>query len=213
MVGVTDWPTGVNVSDVEEMVATVGYSVWRRYRKYVELADLKQELMLFSWRKREKIAEYLVRDEEESPLRKRQGEAAYMKSLSRAAERYCRKMKAQAVGYSPRDEFFYSRTLLEDLIGVMVNGMSDMAQQTDERTRTARDPSEGGNTQAMMADLKIALEALDNDAYAMVMMAYGDQVPTRVIAETWGITRQAVDQRLERATAKLVRALGGPNPY
>lgn len=210
---VMDWPDGVNVSDIEEMCATIGYSVWKRYRKYVELPDLRQELMLFSWRKRDKVAEYLVRDEEENPIRKRQGEAAYLKSLTRAAERYCRKMKAQVVGYSPRDEFFYSRTLLEDLIGVMVNGMSDMAQQVDERVKGSRDPSEGGNTQAMMADLKRALDTLDHDAYAMVMMAFGDQVPTRVIAETWGITRQAVEQRLERTTAKLVRALGGDNPY
>lgn len=210
---VMDWPDGVNVSDIEEMCATIGYSMWKRYRKYVELPDLRQELMLFSWRKRDKVAEYLVRDEEENPIRKRQGEAAYLKSLTRAAERYCRKMKAQVVGYSPRDEFFYTRTLLEDLIGVMVNGMSDMAQQVDERVKVSRDPSEGGNTQAMMADLKRALDTLDHDAYAMVMMAFGDQVPTRVIAETWGITRQAVEQRLERTTAKLVRALGGDNPY
>lgn len=206
------WPEGVDQNELEELCATVAYSVWKRYRKYVELPDLRQELMLFSWRKRDKVAEYLVRDEE-NPLRKRQGEAAYMKSLSRAAERYCRKCKAQAVGYSPRDEYFYHRTLIEDLIGVIVNGQTDQAGQTDERTRGARDASEGGNVQAMVADVKRALGTLDSDSYALAMMAFGEQLPTRVLADTWGITRQAVEQRLERVAKKLVYELGGENPY
>jgi RNA polymerase sigma factor (sigma-70 family) len=124
-------------------------------------------------------------------------------------------MKAQATGYSTRDEFFYNRVLLEDLIAAQANGLGSLAGQTsdDDRVRGARDPSEGGNTQAMLADVQKALGTLDPDSYAIVMMAYGDEVPTRVIGETFGITRQAVEQRLDRAMTKVLSALGGESPW
>jgi len=46
-----------------------------------------------------------------------------------------------------------------------------------------------------------------------VMMAYGDAVPTRVLAETFGVTRQAIEQRLDRAMSKLLQNLGGESPW
>ena len=136
-----------------------------------------------------------------------------MKALSRVGERYCRRQKAAAVGYKTRDEYFYNRVLLEDLIAVEAGGMSSLAGQTDDRVRGTQDPSEGGNTQAMLADLQSALAKLDPDSFALVMMAYGDAVPTRVLAETFGVTRQAIEQRLDRAMSKLLQNLGGESPW
>lgn len=166
---------------------------------------------MWAWRKRDKVHEYLARD---PGADRRRGEAALMKALSRVAERYCRRMKAQATGYSTRDEFFYNRVLLEDLIGAQANGLSSLVGQTsEERVRGTQDPSEGGNTQAMLADVQRALGSLDPDSYAMVMMAYGDEVPTKTIAETWGVSRQAIEQRLDRAMTKVLSALGGESPW
>jgi RNA polymerase sigma factor (sigma-70 family) len=208
---VNTWPEGVTEEDVHDIVAGVAVAVARRYRRFVEVPDVRQELLMWAWRKRDKVHEYLAR---EPGANRRRGEAALMKALSRVAERYCRRMKAQATGYSTRDEFFYNRVLLEDLIAAQANGLSTLVGQTsEERVRGTQDPSEGGNTQAMLADIQSALGVLDPDSYAMVMMAYGDEVPTRVIGETFGITRQAVEQRLDRAMARVLSALGGESPW
>ncbi len=208
---VTTWPEGVSEEDVHDIVASVAFAIARRYRRFVEVPDVRQELLMWAWRKRDKVHEYLARD---PGADRRRGEAALMKALSRVAERYCRRMKAQATGYSTRDEFFYNRVLLEDLIGAQANGLSSLVGQTsEERVRGTQDPSEGGNTQAMLADIQSALGVLDPDSYAMVMMAYGDEVPTRVIGETFGITRQAVEQRLDRAMTRVLSALGGESPW
>jgi RNA polymerase sigma factor (sigma-70 family) len=104
--------------------------------------------------------------------------------------------------------------LLEDLIGAQANGLSSLVGQTsEERVRGTQDPSEGGNTQAMLADVQRALGSLDPDSYAMVMMAYGDGVPTKVIGETFDVSRQAVEQRLDRAMTKVLQSLGGESPW
>lgn len=205
------WPEGVSEEDVHDIVAGVAAAVGRRYRRFVEVPDVRQELLMWSWRKRDKVHEYLAR---EPGADRRRGEAALMKALSRVAERYCRRMKAQASGYTTRDEFFYNRVLLEDLISAQANGLSSLVGQTsEERVRGTQDPSEGGNTQAMLADVQRALGKLDPDAYAMVMMAYGDGLPTKVIGETFDISRQAVEQRLDRAMTKVLSALGGESPW
>lgn len=206
----TTWVGDVDEADVKDICAVVASSVAKRYRKYVEVPDLRQELLMWAWRKRDKVAEYLDR---EPGGARRQGEAALMKALSRVGERYCRRQKAAVVGYKTRDEYFYNRVLLEDLIAVETGGMSSLSGQTDDRVRGTQDPSEGGNTQAMLADIQSALKVLDPDSFAIVMMAYGDAVPTRVIAETFGITRQAVEQRLNRAMSKVLHALGGESPW
>lgn len=206
----TEWVGGVDESDVHDICASVANSVARRYRRFVEVSDVRQELLTWAWRKRDKVAEYLDR---EPGSARRQGEAALMKALSRVAQRYCRRMKAQVSGYSPRDEYFYSRVLIEDLIAVEANGMGAQAEQTNDRVRVVRDPSEGGNAQAMLADVQRGLATLDPDALALVMMAYGDGVPTKVLAETWGVTRQAIEQRLDRAMTKVLTFLGGDNPW
>lgn len=204
------WPDGVDQEDVTDIAGAVAYSVSRRYRRFVEAADVRQELLMWAWRKRAKVAEYLDR---EPGAARRRGEAALMKAMSREAERYCRRLKAQVSGYSTRDEYFYNRVLLEDLIAAHVNGLGSQAEQTDDRQRVTRDPSEGGNAQAMLADVQKALQSLEPDAYSMVLMAYGDAVPTRVLAETFGITRQAVEQRLDRAMTRVLSALGGESPW
>ena len=206
----TSWVGNVDESDVRDICAAVAASLSKRYRRYVEVPDVRQELLMWAWRKREKVAEYLDR---EPGGARRQGEAALMKALSRVGERYCRRQKAAAVGYKTRDEYFYNRVLLEDLIAVEAGGMSSLAGQTDDRVRGTQDPSEGGNTQAMLADLQSALAKLDPDSFALVMMAYGDAVPTRVLAETFGVTRQAIEQRLDRAMSKLLQNLGGESPW
>ena len=206
----TTWIGNVEEGDVHDICAAVAVSVAKRYRRYVEVPDLRQELLTWAWRKRDKVGEYLDR---EPGSARRQGEAALMKALSRVAERYCRRQKADAVGYKTRDEYFYNRVLLEDLIAVESGGMASLAGQTDERVRGTQDPSEGGNTQAMLADLQKALAQLEPDTYALVMMAYGDAVPTKVLAETFDVTRQAIEQRLDRAMSKLLQLLGGESPW
>lgn len=200
----SDWPDGVNQEDVYDIIDGVTASLTRRYRQWTTPDDIRQELRLWSWRKREKIATYLVR---EDTGKRRAGEAAYMKSLARHGDRYCRREKAKISGYEPDDEFFYTPTLIEACIAAHVQGLSALQAQVGE-LKVVRDPAEGGNMMTMITDVAGALSKLEPDQRALLIQLHGIGTDPVLIARMSGVSRQAVHQRAERAIKKMLRVLG-----
>lgn len=199
-----DWPTGVNEEDVFDLIDGVTASLTRRYRQFTQPDDIRQELRLYAWKKRNKFAEYLVRESEGS---KRAGEAAFMKSIMRWGEKYCRREKAKIIGYQPSDEFFYNPGLVETLIAAGVQGMSVLANQTTTRANT--DPAEGGNAVVMIIDVATALDRLEPEQKHLLLELHGAGVDPKVIAVRDGVSRQAIGQRNDRALRRLIMLLGG----
>lgn len=205
-----EWPQGLDVEDMTDIVGSVAGSLSRQYGGFVTIDDVRQELMLWCWRKREKVAEYLVRDDAAD---RKSGASALMKSLYREGAKYCRREKATASGYEVSDEFFYSTALIEDLIGVIVDGGSAFASQGPTIGRSGGDPAEGGNLMTMIADVQVALDALDEERRDLLLRVHGEGVTYDVIAEEQGVTPQAVRQKATRAAVQVVRNLGGESPW
>lgn len=207
----TSWPEGVNPDDVEDIVSIVAGSLHRTYRQHSELDDIKQTLNEWCWRKREKVAEYLVRDD---PKERKSGQAAMMRSLHREGARHCRREKAAKSGYEVSDEFFYSTALVEDVLKVIVNGGPALqGKQQEHGGKNMGDPAEGGNMVAVVADINREIERLDDDTRNLMVSLLGLGVPAEKLAEQRGVTPQAVRQKVQRACVRVVRELGGETPW
>lgn len=90
------------VTEFGDQVEKAAVTVWPRYRASTSLDDVRQAV----W-------EWLVSHEETA----RRLEPGYLnRRLRTAAERFCRKEKAQRSGYEPADEYFYSEKKLAQLI-------------------------------------------------------------------------------------------------
>jgi DNA-directed RNA polymerase specialized sigma24 family protein len=198
------WPEGVDERDVYDIIDGVVASLTRKYRSFVKPDDVRQELRLQAWKKRDKFAEYLTREDEG---KRRAGEAAFMKSMHRYGDRWCRREKARISGYDPGDEYFYPPALIEQLIAAHGQGLTSLAHQGGEKRTT--DPAEGGNLVVMIFDVTQALDVLDGPMRALLFEVFADGVPVAKIANREGVSEQAVRQKIERALRKLVQELGG----
>lgn len=203
-----DWPEGVNQDDVLELIDAVAGSVFRKYRKYVTVDDLRQEMRLHAWKRRSKFAEYLTREDEG---KRRAGEAAFMKAMHRVGESYARREKARQDGYDPTDEFFYTNTLVEAVIAAQLHGTL-LTPLSNER-RSPTDPAEGGNQIIMMIDVSDAISRLEPAAQTLLREVFGLQIPITDIAAREGVTQQAIRGRVDRAMRRILWSLGGDNPH
>lgn len=94
--------TGDMVADFKDNVKVSAAAVSPRYRRYVTHEDVEQAV----W-------EWLLSHEETA----RNLQPGYLnRRLRTAAERYCRKEKAQRAGYEVIDEYFYSEKQLARLV-------------------------------------------------------------------------------------------------
>ena len=202
----SQWPEDI-AEDIDDLVRITSSSVTKRYWKYVPASDIRQAVEEHAWRNRSKICKYL-RDEN-----RKAGWAAASKALHRAGDRYARKAKADRLGYSPRDEFFYDKILVSEVIRYAVSGVAPVPDEEAGYVRAPRDPAEGGNLQAMLADVTGAMSLLEVEEATLLVGRYGEDRAPEELAKERGVSRQAVESRLDRILLKVINLLGGPSPY
>lgn len=205
------WPEGIDLDALSDGIAVTANSLARRYSRYgVDFHDISQELWLWSLKNKDWVADWLTRELEDE---KRQGYAAFTKSLQRAGDRYCRKEKAASLGYETRDEAFYDEGQLKDWLAVRQNGIGVLTNSEPTGGRRTKAPNEGWNVEAGLADLERALDVLTTEQRWLVIELYGEGTKAEVIAREEGVTRQAIENRAHRALRKMSQALGGPSPW
>lgn len=199
------------LEEVTEIAASVAKQIHPRYAVYFEAQDLKQELLLWSLKHEPKIAEWLNPDQE--PWDRKSGIRQLAKSLQREADKICRSAKARKTGYEIHDEYFYSRGVLEELL---TNLDEIEAQQTGMQVRVSgggSDPATGNNVAASVADVRKALDQLDPMDRLMVEMKYQEQLTYKQISESMELSDSTVHRRVSGALNRMVKFLGGDNPY
>lgn len=206
MVMLTDQQQG----DIDTSVAVVAYRLARKHRPWAESEDVRQDLWVWLLSKRKRMAPVLEAETEEDYIR----ELKYLeRNLYKAGDIMCRKDKAKRSGYRASDEYFYSSSLIIALLQAHCNQDTMLVEHSSERVRRTRTLSEGMEIEAMLADLRAALDTLDPDQVALVIRLHGEGIPSKVIADEREITRQAVEARASRVIDRLIDELGGESPH
>lgn len=200
------------------MVDSVVYSVAKqlrgKYRGYVELDDVAQELWIWVITHTAKLDEWMEEHHPKSVQR------LLAKSLRNHGEKFCRREKAGTVGYDPiEDEFFYSLGMVTDMLTLYFDPEWREPKGVNYETLAAPSggSSDGMNLVAMVADVGKAYERLSRADQSLLRDIYGSGDPHDNIAalalDSGGITYNAADHRVRRVLGRIRAQLGGPRPY
>lgn len=199
--------------EASEIATTVARQVHRKYQVYFDQADVQQELVVWCLNHERKVKEWLNPDQE-TPERKI-GIKQLAKSLNREADKYCRDRKARSSGYETRDEAFYTMGMLEELITHM-DELTDMSQSVSGNVRVSSggsDPSTGNNYLVSIIDVRKAMEDLDPIDHMMLTMKFQENMTLAQIADVVDLSDSTISRRIHSALRRMVKVLGGDNPW
>ena len=202
---------------LNDLVPSVVTIVHRRYRKYVDRADLTQEA--YAWvMTRVTYFNGLLEDDNDAVRLINQRRIAFQ--MRRALERYARKEKAARSGYQTNDESFYDTVtiarLLPYIIASIVNDTAiEQAQNliNDGTPRKPAAPAEGGNLLATLIDIKKAYESLDEDDKNILRLRYHENYTLQQLSEATECAVSTADRRCTNALRKILNFMGGESPY
>lgn len=193
------------VMDLDRLlVSEVAYSVTRSFPS-VPVVDVREDL----WRW------YSEHPRIVSKAREIENEKAYRRAIARhlrnRALRYCHQRRAEQIGYEVDDLSFYSKALIRELLGAALLG-GQVTAAKDPGSRGSARPSEGGNLQVAVIDVRRAFESLRGDVSIVVsgMVSCGFDVDET--AAYLGVDAAVVERLYNRGLTAMQRFLGGPAP-
>lgn len=199
---------------VDEITATISWSLSKKYHRFAEMSDIKQAMNEYAWKRKDKVAEYLVREDEGE---RRAGYKAFTTFMRRAGERYARKEKARALGFELGDEYFYKTAMIENLIKVLGSEDAHLSNQVLDPdvhgVKAKRQSSEGNNLLAMLSDVDKAMQKLDPRTAGILNLRFAADLPLSEIATEWQISPQRVEQIVNKGLRDISEYLGGASPY
>ncbi len=173
--------------------------------------DLAQEGYVWVMQHESTLADLISEDDS---VRHKTTESFMYGRLRAVMHNYAMRQRYLKDGTRPGDYHFYTAQQVEDLITDVLDGHRSQQSASDlSHTRGTRQPSEGWEYEATIADLSAAVAKLSiaDRVYLNERYAHGG-TPTEVMAITRQVTQRAVQQRLARIMSRIVRELGGPNP-
>jgi len=199
---------------VDEVTATIAWSLSKKYHRFAELSDIKQAMNEYAWKRKDKVAEYLIREDEGE---RRAGYKAFTTFMRRAGERYARKEKARALGFELGDEYFYKTVMIENLIKVLGSEDAHLSNQVLDPdvhgVKAKKQASEGNNILAMLSDVDKAMQKLDPRTSGILNLRFAADLPLSEIATEWQISPQRVEQIVNKGLRDISEYLGGASPY
>lgn len=200
--------------NVNEITSSIAWAISKRYHRFVELEDVKQAMNEYAWKRKDKVSEYLMREDE---VERKMGYKAFTTFIRRAGERYARKEKARSLGYELGDEYFYRLVMIETLIKVLGSEDAQLTNQVMDPdihgVKAKRQASEGNNLLAMLADVDRVMKKLDNRTRTILNSKYSRDESLAEIAKQWEISPQRVEQIINKGLRDITEYLGGATPY
>ena len=202
---------------IYDIAPSVANTVYKRFSKFVERDDLKQECLKWALTRAQWLNEQLS---EENTEERRHNEQKIAWQMLRAAERYARKEKAQKSGYQVGDEAYYQGAttgqLLPFVIASVIDGtVLEQAQEMirDGQPKGSSSPAEGGNLLAMLLDIKNAYLKLNQEDQHILVLRYHENLTLAQIGVVLECHFTTADRRCSHAMRNLNLLLGGPSPY
>jgi len=199
------------LEDSIEIARTVAGKVHRRYHTYFDVSDVSQELTVWILKRQDKISEWL-----EHPLESDEyklGVKKLGKTLTRHADKYCRRVKAQKLGYELRDEQFYDEVTLSELLPFVWSDVVNTMDASKPKVSGGGNPAEGGNYVVQLFDIRRALGKLTEIDRDVLELRYADQLSFGALADELQCSETTAHRKVDGALRRLTNELGGPNPW
>jgi DNA-directed RNA polymerase specialized sigma24 family protein len=204
-------------SSIYDIAPSVARTVARKYSKWVDKDDVKQECLLWAINRSEWINSQLSEPDTE---KRRHNEQKLAWQMTRAAERYCRKEKAAKSGYQIADEAYYESATLAQLLPFVIASVIDgtvleQAQEMikDGQPRGSSSPAEGGNLLATLMDIKGAYLKLNAEDQRLLVLRYHENLTLAQMGSVLECHATTADRRCDHALRELNNLLGGRSPY
>lgn len=202
----SDW-----LEEATGVATQVARIVHRKYSVYFDVADVRQELLAWVWRREDKVKVWL--DHDQTPEDYKGGVRQLGKTLTRQADKYCRRQKAHKLGYEIRDEHFYDPITLSEILPFVWGDVIETKQQDGERVSGSGNPAEGGNYVAQLLDIRVGLSKLDEMDRDVLELKYEQHLTFAEIAEQLEISDTTAHRKVDGALRRLNNHLGGTNPF
>lgn len=180
------------------------------YRGYVDRDDISQYLWEWALNHTESLERWQV-DKGRNGFERVLGSV-----LAVEAGDYCRKSKADTLGYSLDDEFFYTKGQLETLIPLVFDKaewLSPPAKLMDGKGgKSQRASSRGGNWVATLADVSKAMSNLKPTQRELLWKWYVAKTPISQLEEELTLSKRGVEHRINSCFKKLIRILNDAKP-
>lgn len=199
------------ISTLGPVVESVGADLGRRYWKYgATQEDMAQQGWLWIFQHPAKVVEWFDDENFTAAAASR----LLARSIRNECEQYGQDLKAQAVGYNRDDLAYYTRGMVRDLLPAMFDPESwlnpEVSADGERRTKSAA--AEGGNWVATLADVSQAYAKLEVEDRDLLAAFHRDLWTNNMLAEAYGLPKQTMSDRHDRAVRRLVDALGGARP-
>lgn len=198
------------IIEYTDMVNQVTSEYAKKY-PMVDRDDIRQQIWLWFVEHPRNLSTY--RNEHEQ----KDADRLIAKSLRNAAYDYCIKEKANAEGYNPNDNFWYTKDFIKMMIpGVLTDNWEKLEVALTNMGRSTKAPSESGDWMAYGADIRKAFDKLDEREQNLVFLFYAQDMDSKElheIAQEDRPTHKATAMAANRAINKMVNYLGGFNSY
>ena len=202
---------------IYDIVPSVASAIHKRFEKWTERSDIKQECLLWAMTRSEWVNEQLS---EPNTEQRRHNEQRLAWQMMRVAERYARKEKATKSGYQLGDEAYYETTTLAQLLPFVIASVLDgtVLEQAQEMIRDGQpkgtsSPAEGGNLLSMLIDIKKCFVELGAEDQRILTLRYHENFTFEQIANVLDCSKSSADRRCNHALRELNNELGGASPY
>ena len=202
----SDW-----LKEASDIASQVARTVHRKYHTYFDVADVRQELLVWVVRREDKVKEWLTHEQGDEVYKG--GVRQLGKTLSRHADRYCRKLKAQKLGYQLDDEAYYTPISLSELLPFVWTDVVNTKNNNTERVSGSGNPAEGGNYVIQLFDIRRALAKLEPEDKIVLQMRFFEQLTFDEIATTLDISDSTAHRKVDNALRRLNNHLGGQSPF
>jgi DNA-directed RNA polymerase specialized sigma24 family protein len=198
------------IAAIEEYVRPAAASVARRYRSEVTYADLAQEGYVWALTHRGTVRTRLEDG--------KRGEYRLIAQLAGHMQKVARQEKATRAGYSPDDEVFYSKGMIELALPAVWDEsyMIRPPVEGDESMsgRSNNDPAAGNDWLASVIDVRRAwAEAeLSQEQRDALELRYRFRLSQQNVATMQGTAKSTANERINSGLRALIDALGGRRP-
>lgn len=158
---------------------------------------------------KDKVLEWSNKDEH--PM----GWKAMSKSILRAMSREVAKERVRR-NSGVDDTFYYTPALIEEVlpdVWDVEDRVLTASQAEPETPRGKMLPGEGGNREAVIADVSKAVGRLNDQERSILQARFFTGLTIREIAKMHGVSEDTVERRLRNITTTVMDYLGGESPW